>query len=161
MAQRLCLSVDPQTEGRVTDSAPHPRSRLQRLWLCEAIRLRGQVENETGTVQFEVVDKPGVPSAPSKPNRPLLLAMVLLAGLGAGAGTAFALGHLQTSFPTAAKLEKASGLPVIGSISQMLTSAQREERKRKLRQFAGGSAALLGAFFVLLVIEFIQRGMAA
>jgi polysaccharide chain length determinant protein (PEP-CTERM system associated) len=71
----------------------------------EAIRLRGQVETETGTVQFQVVDKPGVPSAPAKPNRPLLLAMVLLAGIGAGAGTAFALGHLQTSFPTAAKLE--------------------------------------------------------
>ena len=127
----------------------------------EAIRLRGQVETETGTVQFQVVDEPGVPSAPAKPNRPLLLAMVLLAGIGAGAGIAFALGHLQTSFPTAAKLEKASGLPVVGSISQMLTSAQRIERKRKLRQFAGGSAALVGVFAVLLVVEFIQRGMAA
>jgi polysaccharide biosynthesis transport protein len=127
----------------------------------EAIRLRGQVETETGTVQFQVVDKPAVPSAPAKPNRPLLLAMVLLAGIGAGAGAAFALGHLQTSFPTAAKLEKASGLPVIGSISQMLTSEQRAERKRKLKHFAGGSAALVGAFVVLLAVEFIQRGMAA
>ncbi len=127
----------------------------------EAIRLRGQVENETGTVQFQIVDKPGVPSTPAKPNRPLLLAMVLLAGIGIGGGTAFALGHLQTSFPTAAKLEKASGLPVIGSISQMLTSGQRTERKRKLRLFAGGSAALVGAFLVLMVIEFVQRGMAA
>jgi polysaccharide chain length determinant protein (PEP-CTERM system associated) len=127
----------------------------------EAIRLRGQVETETGTVQFQVVDEPGVPSAPSKPNRPLLLAMVLLGGIAAGAGIAFALGHLQTSFPTAAKLEKASGLPVIGSISQMLTSSQRAERRRKLVQFAGGSAALVGAFVVLLIVEFIQRGMAA
>jgi polysaccharide chain length determinant protein (PEP-CTERM system associated) len=126
----------------------------------EAIRLRGQVETETGTVQFEIVDKPAVPSAPAKPNRPLLLAMVLLAGIGAGAGIAFALGHLQTSFPTAAKLEKASGLPVVGSISQMLTSAQRTERKRKLRQFAGGSAALVGVFVIMLAVEFIQRGMA-
>jgi polysaccharide chain length determinant protein (PEP-CTERM system associated) len=127
----------------------------------EAIRLRGQVENETGTVQFEVVDKPGVPSAPSKPKRPLLLAMVLLAGLGAGAGTAFALGHLQTSFPTAAKLEKASGLPVIGAISQMLTSAQREERKRKMKMFLGASSGLVGVFALLLVVEFVQRGLAA
>jgi hypothetical protein len=34
------LALDPQTERRVTDSPPPPRSRLQRLWLCEAIRLR-------------------------------------------------------------------------------------------------------------------------
>lgn len=127
----------------------------------EAIRLRGQVETETGTVQFEVVDQPGVPSAPSKPNRPLLLALVLFAGLGAGAGVAFALGHLQTSFPTAAKLEKASGLPVIGAISQMLTSSQREERKRKMKLFVGGASGLVGVFALLLVVEFIQRGMAA
>lgn len=127
----------------------------------EAIRLRGQVENETGTVQFQVVDQPGVPSAPSKPNRPLLLALVLFAGIGAGAGAAFALGHLQTSFPTAAKLEKASGLPVIGTISQMLTSAQREERKRKMKLFVGASSGLVGAFALLLAVEFIQRGMAA
>jgi polysaccharide chain length determinant protein (PEP-CTERM system associated) len=127
----------------------------------EAIRLRGQVENQTGAVQFQVVDKPAIPGSPAKPNRPLLLAMVLLAGLGAGAGTAFALGHLQTSFPTAAKLEKASGLPVIGSISQMLTSAQREERKKKMKMFVGGTGALFGVFVLLVIVEFIQRGMAA
>ena len=127
----------------------------------EAIRLRGQVENQTGAVQFQVVDKPAIPGSPAKPNRPLLLAMVLLAGLGAGAGTAFALGHLQTSFPTAAKLEKASGLPVIGSISQMLTSAQREERKKKMKMFVGGTSALFGVFVLLVIVEFIQRGMAA
>jgi polysaccharide biosynthesis transport protein len=127
----------------------------------EAIRLRGQVENQTGAVQFQVVDKPGVPGSPAAPNRPLLLALVLFVGIGAGAGTAFALGHLQTSFPTASKLEKASGLPVIGSISQMLTSAQRDERKKKLKMFAGGVSALVGVFALLVVVEFIQRGMAA
>lgn len=127
----------------------------------EAIRLRGQVENETGTVQFQIVDQPGVPSAPSKPNRPLLLALVLFAGIGAGAGTAFALGHLQTSFPTAAKLEKASGMPVIGAISQMLTSAQRAERKRRMTMFVGASGGLFAAFAVLLAAEYIQRGLAA
>ena len=95
------------------------------------------------------------------PNRPLLLAAVLFAGIGAGVGTAFALGQLQTSFPTAAKLEKASGLPVIGSISQMLTSAQREERKKKMKMFVGGTGALFGVFVLLVVVEFIQRGMAA
>ncbi|MGL5838353.1 MAG: XrtA system polysaccharide chain length determinant [Sphingorhabdus sp.] len=127
----------------------------------EAIRLRGQVETQTGTVQFQIVDKPGLPTVPATPNRPLLLAGVLLFGIAAGGGTAFALGHLQTSFPTAAKLEKASGLPVIGSISQMLTSSQRIERKRKLRMFAGGSAALVAACVMLVIIEFVQRGMAA
>ena len=80
--------------------------------------------------------------------------------MGAGAATAFALGHLQTSYPTASKLERASGIPVIGSISQMLTGEQRIERKRKLKLFFGGTCALVGVFVLLLVVEFIQRGLA-
>jgi polysaccharide chain length determinant protein (PEP-CTERM system associated) len=127
----------------------------------EEIRLRGQVESQTDAVQFQVIDRPSLSRTPSAPNRPLLLALVLFAGLGAGAGTAFAMGHLQTSYATAAKLEKSSGLPVIGTISQMLTSAQRVDRKRKMRMFVGGTGALVGAFVLLVIVEFVQRGLAA
>ncbi len=126
----------------------------------EEIRLRGQVGAQTDAVQFVVSQGPEVAKVPVAPNRPLFLALVLFAGLSAGAAAAFALGHLQTSYPTAAKLERASGLPVIGSISQMLTGEQRVERKRKLKLFIGGAAALVGVFVLLLVVEFIQRGMA-
>ncbi len=125
------------------------------------IRLRGQVETQTDAVQFKVIAKPQAPTAPSAPNRPLLLTLVLFAGIGAGVGTAFALGHLQTSYPTAVKLERASGLPVIGAISQMLNGEQRIERKKKMRLFFGGAGALACVFALLLVAEFIQRGLSA
>lgn len=126
----------------------------------EEIRLRGQVGAQTDAVQFQVIEQPLMSSAPSSPNRPLFLALVLFFGIGAGAATAFALGHLQTSYATAAKLERASGLPVIGSISQMLTGEQRIERKRKLKLFTTGSLALVGVFALLMVVEFVQRGLA-
>jgi polysaccharide biosynthesis transport protein len=125
----------------------------------ENVRMRGQVETQTDAVQFRVINRPTLSSVPAAPNRPLLLALVLFAGVGVGGGVAFALGHLQTSFPTAAKLERASGLPVIGSISQMLSSTQRDERKKKLKLFYGGSGALAGVFALLLVAEFIQRSV--
>jgi polysaccharide biosynthesis transport protein len=126
----------------------------------EEIRLRGQVGSQTDAVQFVVNEPPMISKAPVSPNRPLFLAMVLFAGLGAGAATAFALGHLQTSYPTAAKLERASGLPVIGSVSQMLTSEQRTDRKKKLALFFTGTAALIGVCVILIIVEFIQRGLA-
>ncbi|ATW04895.1 XrtA system polysaccharide chain length determinant [Sphingorhabdus sp. YGSMI21] len=127
----------------------------------EQIKLRGQVESETDSLKFRVIDPPSSPRSPAAPNRPLLLAMVLIAGIGGGIGTAFAMGHVQTSYPTAARLEKASGLPVIGSVSQILTSAQREIQKKKLRIFFGTSGALFGVFGMLMIVEFIQRGMVA
>lgn len=127
----------------------------------DQIRLRGQAETQTDAVQFRVVKEPSLSNVPAVPNRPLLLAAVLIAGIGAGLGTAFALGHLQTSFPTAAKLERASGLPVIGSISQMLTGEQRVQRKQKMKLFYGASAGLVAVCALLLVAEFIQRGLTA
>jgi polysaccharide chain length determinant protein (PEP-CTERM system associated) len=124
----------------------------------EQVKLRGQVETQTDAVRFDLITPPSSPRTPIAPNRPLLLIAVLLAGIGGGVGGAFALGQLSASYPTAAKLEAASGLTVIGSISQMLTQAQRDERKRKLRMYLGSAGALVGVFLVLLVIEFIQRG---
>ena len=127
----------------------------------EQIKLRGQVESETDSVKFRVIDPPSSPRSPAAPNRPLLLALVLFVGIGGGVGMAFAMGQLRTSYPTAAKLEKASGLPVIGSVSQVLTSVQRAARERKLRIFYGTSGALFGVFGMLMIVEFIQRGMVA
>ncbi|WP_017670526.1 XrtA system polysaccharide chain length determinant [Blastomonas sp. AAP53] len=124
----------------------------------EQVRLRGQVETQTDAVRFDLITPPSSPRTPIAPKRPLLLAAVLFAGIAGGIGGAFALGQLSASYPTAAKLEAASGLPVIGSISQMLTQAQRDERKRKLKMYLGSGGALVGVFLVLLVIEFIQRG---
>ncbi len=127
----------------------------------EQMKIASQAQNVADADKFNVVDPPTQPRAPSSPNRPLLLTGVLIAGLGAGLAAAFALGKLTTTFPTAAKLEKASGMPVIGSIGEVVTAAQTAMRRRKLVLFAGGLAALCFAYVGLIGVEFLQRGMGA
>ncbi|HEY9093163.1 XrtA system polysaccharide chain length determinant [Parasphingorhabdus sp.] len=127
----------------------------------EQIKLRGEVETETDAVKIKVLDPPSSPRSPAAPNRPLLLAAVLFVGLGGGIGAAFAMGQVQTTYPTAGKLEKASGLPVIGSVSQVLTSSQRAIGQKKMRLFYSTAGALFGVFTLLMIVEFIQRGMVA
>ena len=90
-----------------------------------------------------------------------LLFAVLVVGIGAVTGTAFALGKLSGTFATAGKLEQTFDLPVIGTISHTLTDAARMLRKRKLKQFYAAFGGLGGLFVVLLGVEFIQRGMVA
>ncbi|WP_030541735.1 XrtA system polysaccharide chain length determinant [Sphingobium sp. DC-2] len=126
----------------------------------EEIRLRGDVKTETGAVQFRVVNPPSVPTAPVAPNRPLLLVGVLIVGIGAGVGTAFAMAQLKGSFPTAARLERAIGMPVIGSITQTVNAAQKAVEKQRLKWFAGASGGLAAVCMLLILVEFIQRGMA-
>ena len=126
----------------------------------EDVRLRGDVKTETGSVQFRVINPPSAPTAPVAPNRPLLLLGVLIVGIGAGVGSAFAMGQLKGSFPTAARLERAVGLPVIGSITQTINAAQRAVEKQRLKWFAGASGGLAALCVLLILVEFIQRGMA-
>jgi polysaccharide chain length determinant protein (PEP-CTERM system associated) len=127
----------------------------------EELRLRGEVKTEREAVKFEVVDPPTTPRSPVAPNRPILLLAVLVLGLGAGVGAAFAMSRLRATFATTAGLEKATGLPVLGAISQTLTEARRAMRKRQLRFFFAGAGALAGLFVLLMAVEFVQRGMVA
>ena len=127
----------------------------------EQVRLRGEVQTETDAIKIELLDPPSKPTSPAAPNRPLFLTLVLLAGIGGGIAAAFGLGQVRTSYATAAKLERASGLPVIGSITEVVTPERHVERRKKLVWLASGGGALVGLYALLLVAEFIQRGMVA
>jgi polysaccharide chain length determinant protein (PEP-CTERM system associated) len=127
----------------------------------EQLRLRGQVETERSSVKFEVIDPPTTPRAPSAPNRPLLLLGVLVLGLGAGAGAGWGMGQLRASFATAGKLERVFELPVIGTVSTVMTDANRALQAKRRRQFMAGAGGLGVLFVVLLAVEFVQRGIVA
>ena len=127
----------------------------------EQVRLRGEVQTETDAIKVELLDPPSKPTSPAAPNRPLFLTLVLLAGLGGGVAAAFGLSQVRTSYATAGKLERASGLPVIGSITEVVTPERHVERRKRLVWLAGGVAALVGLYALLLIAEFVQRGMVA
>ena len=127
----------------------------------EQLRLRGQVETERNAVKFEVIDPPTTPRSPSAPDRPMLLFLVLIVGLAAGCGSAFALGQLRSTYATTGQLERATGMQVIGSVTLTLTRRARAQSWRQLKWFVGGVASLALVLVVLLAVEFMKRGMVA
>jgi hypothetical protein len=76
-------------------------------------------------------------------------------------GAAFALSQFHTTYATAMRLERSTGLTVIGSVTETLTAKAQDMRLRKLKLFAGATAGLVLMCGGLVVLEFIQRGMSA
>lgn len=127
----------------------------------EEVKLRGSLQSDTDSIKFRVIEPPTSPQSPAAPNRPLMLTLVLVAALGSGVAVVFGLSQIRASYATAEQLQRASGLPVIGSITEVMNAAQRAKRAQKLKYFAAGFGGLFVAYTVLLTIEFVQRGMVA
>jgi polysaccharide chain length determinant protein (PEP-CTERM system associated) len=123
----------------------------------EEVRLRSAVQNKTDSVKFQVIDPPNLPRVPVAPNRPLLLTVILLFAVAAGIAVAFAKGQLQMTYPTARALETATGLQVVGTVSDVLTPVARLRQQLQFKWFAGLGAGLGGFYALLMAIEFIQR----
>jgi polysaccharide chain length determinant protein (PEP-CTERM system associated) len=127
----------------------------------EQVRLRSDVQARTSPLTIQVVEPPSVPSVPAAPNRPIFLTAVLILGLGAGLAAAFVAGQLQTTFPTQRKLAEVTGLPVLGTVSEVLTAPARARRRQRLIWLGGAGAALAASWAVLILVEFWQRSTVA
>ena len=81
----------------------------------EATQIANAADTKTEKIQFRIVDPPQVPILPAAPNRPMLVSMVLLFGIGAGLAVPLALTQIDRSFATVGQLRNL-GLPILGSV---------------------------------------------
>jgi succinoglycan biosynthesis transport protein ExoP len=125
----------------------------------ESAKLRSDATGKTDGVQFRVIDQPSLPRQPAAPNRTMLLTAVLIAGIVIGSGVAFAKSQLANVYTTTQQLAKASGLPVLGSISEVITADTRVIRRKQMMWFSSAAAGLPGMFMLLMMIEFVKHIM--
>ena len=124
----------------------------------ESAKLAQKVEQSSNEITFKVVDAPVLPVIPSAPNRPLLLAGVLVAALGAGAAWSLLMFLLFPTFVDFKQLRKAIDLPVLGAVGLQMTHEQIRHRKKKLTSFV---LAMLLMFVVFGGVIFFEEPASA
>jgi polysaccharide chain length determinant protein (PEP-CTERM system associated) len=122
------------------------------LGRLERARVSGDAE-QTGVVTFNVVDPPSVSFTPAFPNRPLLLSVVLLAGLVLGAGVAYLLHMMRPVFSSERSLAELTGLPVLGVVTRVWVDKHRAQLRGGLLRYAVASGLLLVSFIVVLALQ--------
>ncbi len=153
---RELIDVLPQVEAelaRLTRDYDVKQTQYQNLLQKLEVAELSESAEQSEDVKFRIIDPPFRPDAPSAPNRPLLIALAMLAGLGAGAAAAFLLNQLKPVFSSTKSLREATGKPVLGAVQIMRTDERRAWRKAQLVYFGGALAALVGVFFVFLLLH--------
>ena len=121
----------------------------------ESASISGDMQIVSGVADFRLIDPPRVSPQPVAPNRKLLLPIALLIALLSGIGAAFVAKELRPTFYDKRSLSAATGLPVLGSVSLVMTASQRHNNRRDTIQFIGGVGALLVTYlagFIALTI---------
>jgi len=118
----------------------------------ESASLSGDLEFASGVVDFRLIDPPRVTPQPVSPNRMLLIPMVLLVAIGAGAAVTFLLNLLRPVFHDAASLRNAVDLPLLGVVTRVSSDAERARARADLRRFILASGGLVGVFIAGMVV---------
>ncbi len=121
-------------------------SRRQSAQIAEA------ADTKTEKIQFRVIDAPQVPLVPVEPNRPLLVSMVLLIGVGTGLTTPLMIGQLDRSFATVAQLRDL-GIPILGSVTRISIGAARRRATIQLAGVCASAVVLIAVYGTLLLLS--------
>lgn len=153
--------VDAQTYLSIAESIPRQNQELARLardkevneqiyamllQKLEAARISQQLESTEGKTKFKIVEPARLPLEPIRPNKLQLNLLGLLLGGAVGFGSVYLAEYTGSSFHKIEDLQVFFDIPVLGSITQVVT--EEEIRKRKVRR----KKILLLLFSILFIL---------
>ena len=123
---------------------------LLRRW--ETLQSRKRLEPVTDRVQFNILEPPFAMAEPIAPNRPFLLSAILVVALGAGSALAFGMNQLKPVFYSRRTLSRVAGVPVLGSVSLLVSPSVAAARRRKSLIWVAANVLLLMTGILAIVL---------
>jgi len=162
--------VEAQRYIKIAESAPKQEQELARLTRdtrvneeiyatllkkLETARISQQLESSENKTKFRIVEPARLPLRPVKPNKVKFCLMGLMLGGMASFGCVYLVENMDRSFKGIEDLKGSSNLPVLGSISEIIT----DEDIRKRRLDTKRTAVILGIFILILISVIITIGV--
>lgn len=161
-AAELAAEVDvaPRAEAEyrrlASDVELAKRNYTQLTQQRDQARIAGEFGARGNRLELEIIDPPSLPEQPSSPNRLMLLAAVLVIGLGLGAAVALLIGLVNSPFDSPRSLQEAFDLRVLGSLSRLRRQSDRRSAIVRSAGFILGCGLLFLAFGILVLAERTQ-----
>lgn len=117
--------------------------------------LSENMEKKQKGEQFRIVDPASFPQNPASPNRPRMIIVGILLGIGAGISTSFLLERFNTSFKRTDDLEGFTNIPLLATLPTITTRGQviAQWHERSILILASGATLAVGLFLIPLVVR--------
>jgi polysaccharide chain length determinant protein (PEP-CTERM system associated) len=115
----------------------------------ESVNISGDMQTVAGVSDFRLVDPPRVSPGPVAPNHRLLLAAACFLALAAGVASAFVAHEIRPTFYDRRALSEATGLPILGAVSLVVSEPARIAQRNNNIRLATGIGLLVVAFAVV------------
>ena len=115
-------------------------------------RVAHGLEREQMGTRFTLIDPARLPEKPVRPNRPIILLLGLILGMGTGIGTAAIKETSDHSARRAEDLTRALPLPVLAEIPEISTLGDALKKRKRMKIIIGGAVLSIIAF--VLIIHF-------
>lgn len=112
----------------------------------ESVSMSGDMQSVSGVADFRLIDPPRVLPNPVAPNRRFLFPLTLLIALGAGLAITFVAREIRPTFFDGRSLGEATGLPILGTVSLVMSESKNRMGKRNVFRFLSGVGALFATY---------------
>lgn len=150
------IDTIPEVEARyseLTRNYEQYRTLYNQLLSQKERERMGNAGSNRDVVSFNIIDPPAAEIEPVAPRRLLLLAGVLLLGLGAGGAMAFFLHQLHPVFYDMKTLRNVTGRPVLGMVSMTWLDRQESARRIDMSSFVTAAVSLVIVFVMTVVFN--------
>ena len=117
----------------------------------EEARMTQVLDNNSQGINYSLIEPAQIPLAPTSPDRLLLILTCLLAAIVMGAGVAFVMSQFRNTISSEQRLRDVFNLPVLGSVSAILSKQDEAIRKRNIV----ASSAMFGGLFIASIFVYI------
>ncbi len=145
------LSVETEMENLNRDYDTIKKNYLALIDRREQARMSSSVDTQVSALKFKVVDPANMPETPSSPKRLILYSAILIIGLAAGTALALLMVFINPSFVEAKHLRDVTGLPILGSVSEVVSSAQAKKNRSRLILFTLANTLLLFSYIGIMM----------
>jgi polysaccharide chain length determinant protein (PEP-CTERM system associated) len=121
----------------------------------ESAVMSGEMDASSANAEFRLIDPPRVTPQPVAPNRLTLFGLSLLGALAAGVFASFAASQIRPSFFDAHALRDVTGMPVLGTVSLIVSEPMKRQERRGLIGFLSGAVALVGSYGAGILVLFM------